>query len=925
MRVPLKPKPVQKTSSLKKLKARIRIIKHKCRLIRRLERKIKGNATVQTWYDSIPKKILPSRIDVYETHVEFNRDIIGRSIVIGGNRGDNPNFPPWISSKAFEEIIKLGNTKKCKITISETLRKKPSSKSLSELQDAYRDVNKEQIKIQMNDPAGTADLGLLNAKQDIEESYREGWERSENAFVSQMVITIKGSEEEVMNAESLIIAKLDSELIKWWYPEDLQWEAFIAGGMFPVSEPKFYIEVPSTLAAKLVAMTNINTRYDQKGMYFGKARDTNANVVKDLNRLPAKHLMMFGSTGSGKTFSSQVLLMRMKDILNHRIVYITNKAPDRRKGAFSDYEATANFYKDDANITVIGEKGKSINPLQILYNEKYMLPSDYPYVWDATRRGTSAFFKNLFGKDWTPNMEGLLEDNLDEVYEKAKVYRNKPESWKRKHPNMEPLRDKWLYIMSHKEEYSAEDRRTAAAMYRKTRGIKRGGSMEYLLDDANLELKDWMVFRLDKADERIQDALYILITSKLSLLLNIDSSKDTIVFVDEARAFIQDPETGQFLLNAVTKWRSRGVGLWLSTQQPADLKKSGMEEEFSTNMFISIVLGHKLTTKTVRYVQDFFELPDSVASDLLTCGQGEGILIIGDEGMQEITPIRFEPTPLENDVINNRYSEDRALPLVGYRLYDVFNKKGIDGKNFVERNHFFFKNMIEEGDEAAVLAEGWQKHQVPLIMGKNGTTNIYYHPGTLDWDTELVTAPDLGYGTMKIDHLNSVLQKATWHMLRGHRVTVNHNNYADLVFEITGADGKIRVYASDYETVGTHDSEELNKKWGKLQKYDDYRFVTVDVDALRAKGNEKMKIVKRGKNYVDWVISLEKLAAPADDSMSQNNVKEEESDEQENVTSGDVKYAACKVRLRDLRAKRMSADIRESEVVSTDESEIGAS
>jgi hypothetical protein len=695
--------------------------------------------------------------------------------------------------------------------------------------------------------------------------------------------------------------------------------------MFPVSEPKFYIEVPSTLAAKLVAMTNINTRYDKTGMYFGKARDTNANVVKDLTRIPAKHLMMFGATGSGKTYTSQVLLMRMKDILNHRIVYITNKAPDRRAGAISDYEATANFYSPDSSISVIGEKGKGINPLQILYNEKYMLPSDYPYVWDATRRGTSAFFKNLFGKDWTPNMEGLLEDNLDEVYDGAKVYRNKPESWKRKHPNMEPLREKWRYIMSHKEEYSAEDRRTAAAMYRKTRGIKKGGSMEYLLTDADLELKDWMVFRLDKTDERIQDALYILITSKLSLLLNIDSSKDTIVFVDEARAFIQDPETGQFLLNAVTKWRSKGVGLWLSTQQPADLKKSGMEEEFSTNMFMSIVLGHKLTPKTVKYVQQYFELPDSVAENLLTCGQGEGILIIGDEGMPEITPIRFEPTPLEDKVIKNCYTDEKALPIVGYRLYDVFSKKGIDGKNFVERNNFFFKNMIEEGDEAAVLAEGWQKHQIPLVMGKPGTTNIYYHPGTLDFDNDLVTAPDYGYGTMSIDHLNSVLQKAVWHMMRGHNVTVNHNNYADLVFEILGDDGKIRVYASDYETVGTHDSEELNKKWGKLQKYDDYRFVTVDVDALRSKGNEKMKIVKRGANYVKWVMSLEKLAAPADDSVSQNNVTDDESESHENASDEPPKYSAYKVRLRDLRAKKMSADMRESNVVSTDETEIGAS
>jgi hypothetical protein len=293
--------------------------------------------------------------------------------------------------------------------------------------------------------------------------------------------------------------------------------------------------------------------------------------------------------------------------------------------------------------------------------------------------------------------------------------------------------------------------------------------------------------------------------------------------------------------------------------------------------------------------------------------------------MPEITPIRFEPTSLEDKVIKNCYTDENALPIAGYRLYDVFNKKGIDGKNFVERNHFFFKNMIEEGDEAAVLAEGWQKHQIPLVMGKPGTTNIYYHTGTLDFDNDLVTAPDYGYGTMSIDHLNSVLQMAVWHMMRDHNVTVNHNNYADLVFEITGNDGKKRVYASDYEVSGTHDSEEINNKWGKLLKYDDYRFVTVDVDALRAKGNEKMMIVKRGANYIKWVTSLEQLAAPANDSASQNNVTDDETEPYENAEGGPVKYSTYKVRLRDLRAKKMSADMRESEVISTDETEIGAS
>jgi hypothetical protein len=89
-----------------------------------------------------------------------------------------------------------------------------------------------------------------------------------------MIITIKGQEDKVLEAESTIKSALDREIIKHWEPEDLHLEAFLAGLLVPRSEPKFYFEVSSTLAAKLVSMTNINTRSDKKGLYFGKDRHT---------------------------------------------------------------------------------------------------------------------------------------------------------------------------------------------------------------------------------------------------------------------------------------------------------------------------------------------------------------------------------------------------------------------------------------------------------------------------------------------------------------------------------------------------------------------------------------------------------------------------------------------------------------------------
>jgi len=866
---PLKQKIKNKTISTKiKVKTIVRDVKRKIRGEKHKEQLYDGKSKLQVWYDSLPKRLLPARIDIYDTHVELGREIIVRNIVIGGERDGFPTFPKNMSSKGFEDIMKLGGTKGCKISISESLIKKPGNKSTAELQETYRDVNIEQYKVLMDDPTGTIDLGLKKQKEDIEEKYDDLWDLGENEFMSQTIITIKGTEEEVLWAESNVCIKLESENIQYWIPDDLQFEAWLSSGMFPISDPKFYIQVPSSLAAKLIAMTNINTRYDPRGLYFGIDRETGADVIKDLSKLPAQHLIMYGATGSGKTFTAMELLMRIKDILKRRIIYMTRKRKDELEGAVTDYEAVTKFYGDDGSIIKLEELG--FNPFQIIYDEKNMLASDYEYVWDQFRKMIPMFIKSWFKKDYTLNMEGLLEDSIDEFYDKAKIYRNKPESWKdAKWPKMTQLKERCYHIMSDKVGdkfvHSNEDRRTAGAMYRKLRGVKLGGSLGYLLKDTNFKFTDFMAIDLSNIDERLQDPLYLYITSILSLRFNIDSSKNTVIFVDEARAFLRDPEVCNFLLDGITMWRSKGVALWLATQQPADLVKAGVDEEFSNNMFMSIVMGAKMTPKTAKYVKDYFGFPQSVVNDLLTCQQGEGILTIDGES----TLIRFEPTPLEDRVIKNKYHIETPTPVGGYRFKPVYYERGMNGENFIEKHGFFMKEMLEVRDDNAIKADGWEKYPVNRATGGRGKTILYYRPGTLDFETMLIKNPEAGtipgwhnYGKMSIDHLHSVLQMEVFLIENGFNVSANPNNYADLIFEKKMPDGKIHIYAGDYEEAGSHTHDELLKKWGRLQQYDDYRIIcpSEDVAAIAASGIPERYIISKGAPFNEWIDSILKDA-----------------------------------------------------------------
>jgi hypothetical protein len=296
--------------------------------------------------------------------------------------------------------------------------------------------------------------------------------------------------------------------------------------------------------------------------------------------------------------------------------------------------------------------------------------------------------------------------------------------------------------------------------------------------------------------------------------------------------------------------------------------------------------------------------------------------------MDEITPIRFEATPLETEVITDTYHKERPAPVGGYRIKPVFMERRMDGKNFIEKHGFWLKEMLEEGDETEVVSDGWLKYQVPKVTGGRGSTNLYYRRGTLNFDDMLVNAD--GYGKMSIDHLHTVLQKEVFLIEKEFRVTADPNNHADLVFE-KRIHGKIKVYAGEYEEEDSHTKEELIKKWGRLTKYDDYRFIASDTKFLIAAGIPEKYVVKRGKAFVDWIESLEESAetpAPTGGFENENETENKaivEGENEEKTHTEDFIKSKMKKASVDSDNNAISPMINdESEVEITGNIEIGA-
>lgn len=857
----------------------IRKTEKKLLWLKNINREAKSKARLTCWCNSLAKSILPVTIEEFKTHVEFDYTDMARTTILGKSIAGLPAYPEDLTSASLTGVLDLGGRKNCKIILSTKFCKKSSFASETEHEKVWKELNVEEEKEKQRNPNGYVPLTLSEKQAAVRGSFHQLYNKAENTFWTQGLVVIKGHEEELIKADSDLITDLNSNRIANKPANHLQFPGFICATPLPKMDDRFIVEAPSSTACKLASMTSVNPKYDATGMYWGKHAYTMADVITDLRKLAARGLVMFGPTGSGKTFTANLLLMRMKSLLGYRVIYMTRKKPDRIEGAVSDYEAVTNFWGDEGTLINFGGKDFFLNPLQIIYDKNNLIPGTEEIVWNQNRAGTTMFFKKWFDNEWSANFESALEDALEVTQEAKKIKRDKPKTWDNLPPKITDLRERWKRRAGDKSE-SWEDRRTCAAMLRKTKPACLGGSMDFLLGDpetgkTNIDMgKNWITLNFANVDIRIQDALYVWTTNALAARFNGDPNKRTVCFVDEARAFLNDPTMVSSLLDKLTLGRSQGFDLWLATQQPTDLVKSGYMEEWQTNAFMGICLSRDIPDTAIKPVQKYFEFPETIIQHLLSCkAPGSGVLKVG----KDVIPIVFEPAPIERAIIEGTYTAEKPEAISAYRLKAEYMKKGMDGQTFLEKHKVIFKDMLEEGyDEAALIADGYQKLNNVQKVTSAGSTIMYYPTGTVNLETMHMNLKDVGDVT--VDHYASVVQEQAFILSEGCRVSGSHTGGADVIFEYIGEDGKIKVGALEHEIYGSHTKEGFLGEDGKIKKlmaYDAYKVICSSDDYKKfvKMGIPEKYLLKRGKDFPAWFRSV---VNPQKEEAKEEEVKPEE-------------------------------------------------
>ncbi len=812
------------------------------KLLNKLMNKVelaKQYADRELFWQSLTRQITPSTLEEMPEYVWIDKKLMARCIIVGVPPvADIGGYPSDLNQKVIDELLSISTEGHC-IALSYLVKPIPNVEAMKMLdealfnnrvsQDSYRDKTPGQHNKTKQPP-----LKKVFEEEEFTVNYKEIFSNKQKLFHTAFIVILWGKNREALReAESHVTIVLESNRIYYEVPDYRHLDTLIAAQPYPQWVDYSWVELFSYHTAALLPIRNPNSRTDETGLYFGDDIKTGKSIQIDLKALAAQHLMFVGPTGSGKTFTLLMLLMRSYDMLGKRIIYTTPKAD-----VTTNYRAVAEYYGDKASIIDIGPRGRNINPLQVFYDEDVMTDvKSYERAFDEHMEILDQFFAVLFQDTKSPNQTSYLNESLMEVYRRKGIYRSDPGSWKNKEfPTLLDLREIWL------EDAKDPGNVTAKAFVDKTFMITTAWSYMNRPTDINLSA-DFIIIDISDVPASLQDAMNVFVTGIMGQRFKTDAKKETIIAVDEAAVFLRNPKLSLFLLRTLTQGRSYNISLWLATQQTVDLVKAGVDEEFKTNMQISIVLGN-MRRDTIEHVKSFYRLDEHSTSDLMTCGVGEGLLIVGSE----VIPTMFKPTEHEFAVIKGRHHGTIADKKVEEESMLLLIHPGL--KDLVNEHQIYFAEWLQPGHDISLLSkEGWKQYRAQKLDGNPG---FVWLPGNKVFGNYIEN--------QTIDHYATVLQLAAWFILHGIPIVqLNIKSQAggtDIVVLIAD-----KRYAIEYERPGSHSFKELVEKKESIENSGaEPLFICQQgnlEEVIKAVGDKN--VVQRGSELISRLEELKKL------------------------------------------------------------------
>jgi type IV secretory pathway VirB4 component len=334
----------------------------------------------------------------------------------------------------------------------------------------------------------------------------------------------------------------------------------------------------------------------ETGILYGINRSNNSLVIVDRFALTNANSIIFAQSGSGKSYTAKVEILRQL-MQGTRVIVID---PER------EYKQLAKSIKGSYVKLALNSK-ETINPF------------DFSLYTIDGQKGLVEHIQNL------TEIISLMADGLTgeerALVDKALIatYKEKGITIKKTHYEQDtrfPLLKDFYQVLKKMKQQDLCDR---------LERYVTGSLSSVFAAQTNIELSNRLVvFDIKDLDGTLRQIMMLIIANFVQSEVKQTPSKRILV-IDEGWLLLEHEESARFISGLVRRARKQYLGVTIITQQANDFLTSAYGRAIASQSSLRILM--KQDTTTIKRVASEFNLSEYEEQYLLTCDRGEALVI----------------------------------------------------------------------------------------------------------------------------------------------------------------------------------------------------------------------------------------------------------------------------------------------------------
>lgn len=550
-------------------------------------------------------RLAPSAINIGSNHLQLG-GVLTRTLFLS-------TFSRYLNTNWFSPIINLDRV----FDISLFVHPSSSGDVLKKLRDklarlqaqAMEEANQGKVRNPILDTA----IGDIEALRD---QIQQGTDRF---FEFGVYITIYGRDEkELSEIESKITGFLSGQLIYIKRATFRMKEGFLS--TLPLNNDT--LNAHNALNTEPISSSFPFVSYDltsDNGVLYGINTHNNSLVIFDRFSLPNYNMVVFGSSGSGKSYVVKLELLR--SLMLGTDVFIIDP-----ENEYKHLATTVGGTTVDISIA----SNSHINPFDLPEPQE---GEEFREIFRSHILDLTGLLKLMLG-ELTPEEDSLLDEALIQTYALKDITTENNGGG-----GEVPLLSDFQSIL--------EGLQGAESLAIRIKKYTTGTFSGFLNNPTNVSLnKQLVVFGIRDMEEELRPLAMYLVLNHIWAKVRTKMKKRILV-VDEAWWLLKYEVGGLFLLNVAKRARKYFLGLTAISQDVQDFLSSVNGKPIVTNSSLRLLM--KQSSAAIDTVKEAFHLTDAEKFVLLESTVGHGLFFAGDNHVG----LRVIPSYIEDQIITS--------------------------------------------------------------------------------------------------------------------------------------------------------------------------------------------------------------------------------------------------------------------------------